>query len=153
MKQSLKTLLVVFTLCLLTPHMASATPDTVSTTPYPDSTTSYPNKMGGTSQEMAGTSTYPDRMGIKLGNSMANMLTGIGEIPKGIINGNRKHGATYAATAGLMTGMVHMMGRTLCGAADLVTFMIPTKPMISPEFVWQNFKKDTGYKSTWELLP
>jgi len=102
---------------------------------------------------MTGTTTYPDRMGIKLGNSMANMLTGIGEIPKGIINGNRKHGATYAATAGLMTGMVHMMGRTLCGAADLVTFMIPTKPMISPEFVWQNFKKDTGYKSTWELLP
>jgi putative exosortase-associated protein (TIGR04073 family) len=122
MKQSLKTLLVVFTLCLLTPHMASAT-------------------------------TYPDRMGTKLGNGMANMVTGIAEIPKAIINGNRKNGPAYAATGGFMTGMVHMVGRTLCGAADLVTFMIPTKPIITPEFVWQNFKQDTGYKGTWELLP
>jgi putative exosortase-associated protein (TIGR04073 family) len=146
MKQSLKTLLVVFSLCLLTPLMAIASPDIVNTTPYPDRNT-------GTTQDVAGASTYPDRMGIKLGNSMANMLTGIGEIPKGIINGNRKHGATYAATGGLMTGMVHMMGRTLCGAADLVTFMIPTKPMISPEFIWQHFKKDTTYKTTWELIP
>jgi len=122
MKQSLKTLVVIFFLSLLTPHIASA-------------------------------STYPDRMGTKLGNGMANIITGVVEIPKAIINGNRKSGAAYAATAGLMTGMVHMMGRTLCGAADLVTFMIPTKPMISPDFVWQNFKQDTGYKGTWELLP
>jgi putative exosortase-associated protein (TIGR04073 family) len=122
MKQSLKTLLIIFFLSLLTPHIASA-------------------------------STYPDRMGTKLGNGMANIISGVVEIPKAIINGNRKSGAAYAATAGLMTGMVHMMGRTLCGAADLVTFMIPTKPMISPDFVWQNFKQDTGYKGTWELLP
>jgi len=122
MKQTFKTLLVVLTLCLVTPQIASAT-------------------------------TYPDRMGTKLGNGMANIVTGIVEIPKAIINGNRKSGAAYAATGGVMTGMVHMVGRTLCGAADLVTFMIPTKPIITPEFVWQNFKQDTGYKGTWELLP
>ncbi len=122
MKQSLKTLLIVFTLCLLAPHVASA-------------------------------STYPDRIGTKLGNGMANIVTGIVEIPKAIINGNRNQGAAYAATAGFMTGMVHMMGRTLLGAADLVTFMIPTKPIITPAFVWQNFNQDTGYKSNWELLP
>jgi putative exosortase-associated protein (TIGR04073 family) len=122
MKQSLKTLVVVLSLCFLTPNMASAT-------------------------------TYPDRMGTKLGNGMANIITGIVEIPKAVINGNRKNGAAYAATAGFMTGMVHMMGRTLCGAADVVTFMIPTKPIINPDFVWQNFKQDTGYKGTWELLP
>lgn len=122
MKQTFKTLLVVVTLCLVTPQIASAT-------------------------------TYPDRMGTKLGNGMANIVTGIVEIPKAIINGNRKSGAAYAATGGVMTGMVHMVGRTLCGAADLVTFMIPTKPIITPDFVWQNFKQDTGYKGTWELLP
>jgi putative exosortase-associated protein (TIGR04073 family) len=122
MKQTLKTLLVVVTLCLVTPQIASAT-------------------------------TYPDRMGTKLGNGLANIVTGIVEIPKAVINGNRKSGAAYAATGGVMTGMVHMMGRTLLGAADLVTFMIPTKPIITPDFVWQNFKQDTGYKGTWELLP
>ena len=103
--------------------------------------------------QIASASTYPDRMGTKLGNGMANIVTGIVEIPKAVINGNRKNGAAYAATGGVMTGMVHMMGRTLLGAADLVTFMIPTKPIITPEYVWQNFKQDTGYKGTWELLP
>ena len=62
MKLTLKTLLVLFSFCILTPHIASA-------------------------------STYPDRMGTKLGNGMANIATGIVEIPKAIINGNRKNGA------------------------------------------------------------
>jgi len=103
--------------------------------------------------QIASASTYPDRMGAKLGNGMANIATGIVEIPKAIINANRNHGPIYAATSGLMTGMVHMVGRTLCGASDLVTFLIPTKPIINPDYIWQNFKQDTGYKGNWELLP
>jgi putative exosortase-associated protein (TIGR04073 family) len=88
-----------------------------------------------------------------LGNGVANVATGFVEIPKAIIVSNRSNGAVYAATAGFMTGLVHMMGRTLSGASDIATFMIPTKPIVQPDFVWENFKTETSYRKTWELLP
>jgi putative exosortase-associated protein (TIGR04073 family) len=98
-------------------------------------------------------SSYPAKLGTKLGNGITNMVTGIAEIPKTIMITNRTEGPAYAATAGVMTGLIQMMGRTLCGAVDLVTFMIPTKPIVQPGFVWENFKKETTYTSKWEMLP
>ena len=94
---------------------------------------------------------YTARLGAKLGNGIANAATGIAEIPKGVMVANREQGPAYAATAGFVTGMVHMLGRTLCGAYDLVTFMIPTKPIITPDYVWQDFDRGTSYRSTWEF--
>ena len=102
---------------------------------------------------VATASSYPARMGAKLGNGIANVATGFVEIPKTIIVTNRAEGPAYAATAGFMTGLFHMLGRTLLGAADMATFMIPTKPIVQPSFVWQNFNKETTYRKTWELLP
>ena len=122
MKQTLKTLLILFSLFFLTPYVATA-------------------------------STYPARMGLKLGNGIANTVTGIAEIPKTIMVSNRAHGPAYAASAGLMTGLFNMLGRTLSGALDIATFMIPTKPIVKPDFIWENFNKETTYRKTWELLP
>jgi hypothetical protein len=31
--------------------------------------------------------------------------------------------------------------------------MIPTKPIVRPNFVWQNFNQETTYGGNWELLP
>ena len=98
-------------------------------------------------------SSYPARIGGKLGCGIANVVTGIAEIPKTIMATNRTEGPAYAATAGFMTGLVHMMGRTLSGAYDLVTFMIPTQPIVNPDYVWQDFKHETTYRSTWQLRP
>ena len=122
MKQTLKTLLILFSLFFLTPYVATA-------------------------------STYPARMGLKLGNGLANVVTGVAEIPKTIMVSNRAHGAAYAASAGFVTGLFNMLGRTLSGALDIATFMIPTKPIVQPDFIWQNFNKETTYRKTWELLP
>lgn len=122
MKQTLKTLLILFSLFFLTPYVATA-------------------------------STYPARMGLKLGNGLANAVTGVAEIPKTIMVSNRSHGAAYAASAGFVTGLFNMLGRTLSGALDIATFMIPTKPIVEPDFIWQNFNKETTYRKTWELLP
>ena len=122
MKQTLKTLLVLFTLCFFTPYTASA-------------------------------SSYPEKLGTKLGNGITNAVTGIAEIPKTIMITNRTNGPAYAATAGFMTGLIQMLGRTGCGVLDLVTFMVPTKPIVQPNFVWQNFKQETSYNGKWELLP
>jgi len=99
----------------------------------------------------ASASSYASRLGGKLGNGIANVSTGFLEIPKTIRATNRTEGPAYAATAGFMTGMVHMLGRTLSGAYDLATFMIPTKPIVDPDYVWQNFDKETTYRSTWQL--
>jgi len=96
-------------------------------------------------------SSYPARIGAKLGNGIANSVTGIAEIPRTISAANRKEGPAYAATAGFMTGLVHMLGRTLSGALDLVTFIIPTKPIVKPDYVWQDFATETTYRSTWEF--
>ena len=100
----------------------------------------------------ANASSYPAKMGVKLGNGIVNAVTGIGEIPKNIMIANRTEGPAYAATAGVMTGLLHMMGRTLSGAADLATFFIPTKPIVQPNFIWQGFKKETTYGGNWEML-
>ena len=124
MKQILKTLLFVATLFLFTSSFATAA-----------------------------SNNYPAKWGVKLGNGFANSLTGIAEIPKSVIITNRTDGPAYAATAGFMTGLLHMVGRTLCGTFDIVTFMIPTKPIVRPDLVWQKYNKETGYRATWELLP
>jgi putative exosortase-associated protein (TIGR04073 family) len=102
---------------------------------------------------LATASSYPAKMGVKLGNGVTNLVTGMGEIPKNIMIANKSDGPAYAATAGVMTGLLHMLGRTLCGATDLITFMIPTKPIVRPNYVWQNFNKETTYGGAWELLP
>ncbi len=99
----------------------------------------------------AAASSYPARIGAKLGTGIANATTGIVEIPRTIRIANRLEGPAYAASAGLMTGIVHMLGRTLSGTLDLLTFMIPTKPIVKPDYVWQDFSKETTYRSTWEL--
>ena len=99
----------------------------------------------------ASASSYPARLSGKISNGIANAVTGIAEVPKAVMIGNRKEGVAYAATAGVITGLVHMMGRTLNGAYDLATFMIPTKPIITPDYIWQDFDKETSYRSTWEF--
>lgn len=99
----------------------------------------------------AAASGYPARLGAKLGNGIANAVTGIAEIPRTIGATNRLEGPAYAATAGFITGVVHMLGRTMCGALDIATFMIPTKPIVKPDYVWQDFSTETTYRSTWEF--
>ena len=91
------------------------------------------------------------KVGEKLGAGLANVATGFVEIPKTIYVTGKENGAFYGATAGFMTGMMHMMGRTLFGAMDLVTFMIPTQPLVRTEYVWQNFSKETTYSTNWQM--
>jgi len=101
----------------------------------------------------AAATTYPAKIGEKMGNGLINVVTGLGEIPKSIMIANRTSGPLYAGTAGVVSGFVQMLGRTLCGATDLVTFMIPTKSMVKPDFIWQKFNEETSYRTTWEFLP
>ena len=94
---------------------------------------------------------YPAKAGQKLGNGIANVATGIVEIPKTMLITSRSEGVAYGATAGIMMGIMQMVGRTLHGALDVATFMVPTKPLVTPDYVWKDFNKETTYSSDLQL--
>jgi putative exosortase-associated protein (TIGR04073 family) len=115
MKKLFKSLPLLFALCVLFPQSAMAE------------------------------ESYTQRMGQKLAVGFANIVTGFVELPKTIIVTGKENGPAYGATAGFATGLIHMVGRTLFGVADFITFPIPTKPMIYPDYIWNDFDRETTY--------
>ena len=99
---------------------------------------------------MAMASDYPVKVGEKLANGVANAVTGVVEIPKTMMVTGRKKGATYGMTAGFFIGIVHTLGRSLTGALDIATFLVPTTPIINPAYVWDDFDRETTY-TAWRM--
>ncbi len=89
---------------------------------------------------------YLDKVGGKLENGIANAVGGFIEIPKTVIIMSRNDGPVYGVTVGLLAGIVHALGRTVYGAVDMATFMIPTKPLVDPDYIWNDFDRMTTYK-------
>jgi putative exosortase-associated protein (TIGR04073 family) len=96
-------------------------------------------------------SSYPEQIGNKLAHGVANTVTGIVEVPKNMYIESKRKGPAYGIPVGLFTGIVQGIGRTLTGVVDLVTFPIPTKPIIYPDFIWKDFDKETHYHPDWKL--
>ena len=119
MRKILRSLPILFALFFSLPHaaMAESTPD------------------------------YLDKIGGKLENGIANAVGGFLELPKTIMVMSRNEGPIYGMTAGLMLGMAHTMARTIYGAVDIATFMIPTRPLIEPNYIWNASDKMTTYES------
>ena len=94
---------------------------------------------------------YAVDAGDKLAHGMANLVTGIGEIPKNMVMTTNEKGIGYGLTTGLFSGIVTGVGRSLTGIVDLVTFYVPTEPIITPGYVWQDFDtKETRFDSKWK---
>jgi putative exosortase-associated protein (TIGR04073 family) len=89
---------------------------------------------------------YLDKKGGKLENGIANAVGGFIEIPKTVMIMSRSDGPVYDMTVGLLAGIVYMLGRTVYGAVDMATFMIPTKPLVDPDYIWNDFDRITTYK-------
>lgn len=88
---------------------------------------------------------YPDKVVEKLGNGLANAVTGVVEIPKTVsIVGNRD-GVIHGMTIGFLTGIANAVGRSLSGAFDIATFLIPTTPFVKPNYVWDDFNRETTF--------
>lgn len=81
----------------------------------------------------------------KFANGIINATTGWIELPKNIVLFSQKNGPLYGLTLGLGMGVMHTVGRSLVGIANAATFFIPTKPSISPLYVWDDFSKETAY--------
>ncbi|MDN5836636.1 MAG: exosortase system-associated protein, TIGR04073 family [Nitrosospira sp.] len=125
MKNILKSLLILSALFFFAPHAAMAQ---------------------NTTDE-----TYVEKVGDKLAHGIANTVTGIVEVPKNMINSSNEKGLGYGLTAGLFSGIIYAVGRTLTGAVDLVTFIIPTKPIIYPDYVWKDWDRQTHFHPDWKL--
>ncbi len=95
-------------------------------------------------------SDYPVKIGEKLGTGVANVVTGVAEIPKTMMVTGHQKGAAYGMTAGFFIGIVHTLGRTLSGALDIVTFLVPTTPVVNPPYIWDDFDKETTY-TKWRM--
>ncbi|MDH5552601.1 MAG: exosortase system-associated protein, TIGR04073 family [Nitrosomonas sp.] len=93
----------------------------------------------------AAADSYFSKSGEKLVSGVTNVATGFVELPKNVILKSQQEGVVYGVTAGLVTGIMHSVGRTVIGALDIVTFIIPTNPSVNPHYVWQDFSRETTY--------
>jgi len=90
---------------------------------------------------------YIEKAGEKFGNGVANVGTGFLEIPKTMYVLSQSNGPVFGATIGLLTGVLHAIGRTLYGGIDMMSFMIPTKALIDPDYIWHEADKMTTFQA------
>ena len=83
----------------------------------------------------------PYKAGDKLVRGLANVFTGIIEIPRNIHNTSAEESLLAGWTVGLGKGVGSTALRVLVGAYEVVTFpfQIPKgyRPVVEPEYVWQ----------------
>lgn len=123
--------------------MAQGLYDMQRTTPYQRP---YPSNATQQAPE-----TYGQQVGHKALSGLANLATGVVEIPKNVINTTNSVNLAWGVSGGLLKGILNMLGRTLSGAVDLLTAPIPTYPIPNPEFVWNDFGIDTTYGDVFRL--
>ncbi|MFM8332204.1 MAG: exosortase system-associated protein, TIGR04073 family [Candidatus Methylumidiphilus sp.] len=93
---------------------------------------------------------YGSKIAGKFGLGLINATTGIAELPKSMMVESAAEGIGMGMTVGLLKGMTNMLGRSLFGMLDVVSFPIPTKPMLTPPVVFQDFDTATTYGDGWE---
>lgn len=81
----------------------------------------------------------------KFASGIVNATTGWIELPKNIVLVSQADGPLYGISLGIGKGIMHSVGRSLVGIANAATFFIPTKPSMSPLYVWDDFSKETTY--------
>lgn len=93
---------------------------------------------------------YGAQIAGKFGIGLINATTGIVEIPKTMMAVSEADGLAKGLSLGLFQGMGNMLGRTFLGMLDVISFPIPTKPLINPPVVFEDFGVETSYGSGWE---
>ena len=83
------------------------------------------------------------KAGERLGNGIANMAFGFLELPKSVILTTHNEGLASGIPAGIMIGITQSFVRTLQGVIDVAMFMIPTKSLAYPDYIWKDFDRET----------
>lgn len=95
--------------------------------------------------------TYGEKVGKKALNGFTNIATAFLEIPKNVINATNDSNIVYGTVGGTAKGIINMLGRSLVGLIDVITAPLPTKPVVSPELIWDDFDADTTYGESFRL--
>jgi putative exosortase-associated protein (TIGR04073 family) len=97
---------------------------------------------------------YGTLVGDKALNGFANMTTAPLEIPKSIINYTNEPDSNivYGVFGGIISGALNATGRVMTGFTDLITFPLPTKPIVQPRYVWDDFDKTNSYGQVFRLV-
>lgn len=80
----------------------------------------------------------------KFGRGLSNGALGWVEFGKNVYNEPLQHGPLYTPV-GLLKGVAHAVGRTVVGAADMASFLIPSPSFIQPNNVWEHMDTETSY--------
>jgi putative exosortase-associated protein (TIGR04073 family) len=94
---------------------------------------------------------YGEKVANKALNAFANIATSPLELPKNIINTTNQSNFFYGVFGGFLKGLVNLMGRMGCGIADFITIPLPTKPIVYPMYIWDDFDADTSYGGVFRL--
>jgi putative exosortase-associated protein (TIGR04073 family) len=94
---------------------------------------------------------YGEAIATKLGAGFANVVLGPAELPKNVINTTNEGNLALGLTAGVLKGVLHMLGRAMAGVVDVMTFPLPTEPLTTPQYVWDDFKVETRYNPLFKM--
>lgn len=88
----------------------------------------------------------------------ANLVSSPLEIPKNIVNvynypeNYKDANLIYGVVGGVIKGTFDAAGRIFSGAFDLVTAPLPTKPVVQPKYIWDDFDKSNSYGQIFRLV-
>ncbi|MCK4843150.1 MAG: exosortase system-associated protein, TIGR04073 family [Methylococcales bacterium] len=88
---------------------------------------------------------YIAKTSTKALHGLLNLATAPLEIPKNIVNTTNDSNLIYGLTAGFFKGVLNMFGRTGVGFLDLTTAALPTKEIVYPAIIWDDWDADTQY--------
>ena len=94
---------------------------------------------------------YGTKVGHKALNGVANIFTSFLEIPKSIINTTNESNIVYGVLGGSIKGAVNTFGRFINGVSDLATAPLPTKQVVQPAYIWDDFDLTTTYGDVFRL--
>ncbi|WP_394754131.1 exosortase system-associated protein, TIGR04073 family [Crenothrix sp.] len=86
-------------------------------------------------------------------NGFANITTGFLEVPKNMINLTNEEDSNivYGVIGGGVKGIIDAVGRMTVGTFDLLTAPLPTKQVVYPKYVWDDFDKSNTYDKVFRL--
>lgn len=96
---------------------------------------------------------YDDKVGDKALNGFTNITSSWLEVPKSIINNTNAEGSNmvFGLVGGAIEGTLNTVGRATAGVADLVTAPLLTKPIVQPQYIWEDFDEASTYGKVFRL--
>ncbi|MDD1606004.1 MAG: exosortase system-associated protein, TIGR04073 family [Methylococcaceae bacterium] len=97
---------------------------------------------------------YGEKIGKKALNGVVNIHTSFLEVPKAIINNTNAEGSNivFGLVGGAIEGTLNTVARATAGVGDLTLFLLPTKAIVYPQYVWDDFyETNTRYGDIFRL--